>query len=337
MNGRFDFLFILLPAFVVLSLFIIFPELGSESYKTTTFSWVILVLGIDVAHVWSTLFRTYLHQENFKRDQNLLMVIPLLVWIMGVIVYSFGGQYFWTLIAYLAVFHFSRQQFGFMRLYSRAEKQDSKEAWLDDILVHLLTLYPVVYWHTHLPRNFSWMMEDDFIMGMSPTWEKIFFFFYVSAIGLYVVKEIRNFSKGIPFNIPKNLLLLSTGLTWYVGIVLFNGDMAFTLTNVVAHGIPYMALIWAHEHKDLKRFSNWYGPVAFVGILLLLAYGEEALWAGLVWREHLEVFGFLSHLPQVSDHATLTLLVPLLTVPQATHYVLDGFIWKKRRLATSGT
>jgi hypothetical protein len=245
-------------------------------------------------------------------------------------IYSFGRHIFWTLLAYLAVFHFTRQQYGFMRIYSRGEASSPNSKQIDTILIHLLPLYPVIYWHTKLPRNFSWMMEGDFISGLHPFWEKASFVFYLLTIGLYIGKEAYSFSKGRPFNFPKNLLFLSTGLTWYVGIVLLNGDMAFTLTNVVAHGIPYMALVWSEEKKEEKRFTTWVGVLLFVGLLLGFAYLEEALWAGFVWREHLEIFGIFSHLPEVIDTATLALIVPLLAVPQVTHYILDGFIWKKR-------
>jgi hypothetical protein len=39
-------------------------------------------------------------------------------------------------------------------------------------------------------------------------------------------------------------------------------------------------------------------------------------------------FSIFSSLPKVIDMSMLTLLVPLRALPQSTHYVLDGFIWK---------
>ena len=68
----------------------------------------------------------------------------------------------------------------------------------------------------------------------------------------------------------------------------------------------------------------------FVLSLLGLAYLEEGFWDGFVWREHTSVFWAFSWLPRVSEPATLTWLIPLLSLPQVTHYVLDGFIWKLR-------
>ena len=61
------------------------------------------------------------------------------------------------------------------------------------------------------------------------------------------------------------------------------------------------------------------------------AYGddlEEGLWDGMVWREHLTLFAPFSGLPQIEDKTWLALLVPFLSLPQSTHYALDGFIWR---------
>ena len=49
---------------------------------------------------------------------------------------------------------------------------------------------------------------------------------------------------------------------------------------------------------------------------------EELLWDILVWQEH---FGFYIN----TNDTALLLLVPLLSVPQITHYILDGIIWKR--------
>ena len=35
-------------------------------------------------------------------------------------------------------------------------------------------------------------------------------------------------------------------IAWGVGIVGSDSDLAFTALNVLAHGIPYLALVWLH-------------------------------------------------------------------------------------------
>ena len=67
-----------------------------------------------------------------------------------------------------------------------------------------------------------------------------------------------------------------------------------------------------------------------VGAVVTLAYLEEAIWDALVWRDHAELFAWSWKLPAIEAEEVLMIIVPLLAVPQATHYVLDGFIWRMR-------
>ncbi|OLE97463.1 MAG: hypothetical protein AUG75_08005 [Cyanobacteria bacterium 13_1_20CM_4_61_6] len=63
----------------------------------------------------------------------------------------------------------------------------------------------------------------------------------------------------------------------------------------------------------------------FLATLWLLAYAEELLWDRGVWHERAWLFG------AAWDWSSLKVfLVPLLALPQATHYVLDGFVWRRR-------
>jgi hypothetical protein len=33
---------------------------------------------------------------------------------------------------------------------------------LDTLTIYLMTLYPLAYWHAHLPRKFWWFLAEDF-------------------------------------------------------------------------------------------------------------------------------------------------------------------------------
>ena len=78
-------------------------------------------------------------------------------------------------------------------------------------------------------------------------------------------------------------------------------------------------------------FKNVAIPI-FIGLLILFAYVEEGLWDALVWRDHPEFFELFSSLPQQTHATLLSIIVPLLSLPQVTHYVLDAFIWKVRKM-----
>lgn len=323
---------ILSPAFLVVALVELWP--AAFSGETTPWMWLLLVVGIDVAHVYSTIYRTYMDPDARQQHRTLLGLAPMVSWLIGVMLYSSNSLTFWRALAYLAVFHFVRQQYGFLRLYARLEKQAVWERCVDGLAIYLATLYPLTYWHTH-PRAFHWFLKGDFVRIAAPWLSDATGAVYLAVLVVYAGKELRRWRQ---VNVPKQLMLIGTALSWYSGIVRHNGDLTFTLTNVVAHGIPYMALIWIYQRKRVARSPNaylqkWFRArmiPAYVGTLLLLAYLEEALWDALVWRDHAQFFGWLDMLGQVQDHGLMAMVVPLLAVPQATHYVLDGFLWRRQ-------
>jgi hypothetical protein len=123
----------------------------------------------------------------------------------------------------------------------------------------------------------------------------------------------------------KDLLVGTTALCWYVGIVATDSDYSFTVMNVFIHGIPYMALIYAYGRSEER--PRWKpgiaGVVPMLAILWALAYAEELGWDRSYWGERSWLFGSW----QLGGLARY--LVPLLAVPQVTHYILDGFIWRR--------
>lgn len=339
-----DAVFIIGPAFAATLAVLLFPAFFQDNAAMPPQAWLLLIVGVDVAHVYSTLWRTYLDPAEFARYRNLLIYMPLAVWLGGVMLYLIGPMVFWRVLAYMAVFHFVRQQYGFMAVYARGDGRAKWERLWDEITVYALTLYPILYWHTHLPRNFSWFVENDFWAMPWPQIAQVGFVLYCVLVAGYAVKEIWMAVKRKRINLPKNLILLGTGLSWYCGIVLHNGDLAFTATNVIAHGLPYMAMVWIYGRKKQAQASTIPAPniwmkvgframflPVFLGLLLSLAYLEEWLWDGLVWRDHATLFPMADLLPFVTDTATLAIIVPLLSLPQVTHYIVDGFIWKSRR------
>lgn len=341
-NAPFDLTLILLPAFFSVAIAAFFSSSMDGTSGVPLWAWVVLVLGIDVSHVYSTLFRTYFNSNEFRENKTLLTLIPLSVWLFGVALYSMNGIWFWRFLAYVAVFHFIRQQYGFLRLYTRSEAVSPWAQRIDTMMIYLATLYPLLFWHSSSPRNFHWFVDGDFLTGLPAEVTTALGAVYLLIICVYLVIEGRKVVQGQPFNLPKNLVVLGTALSWYFGIVYFNGDMIFTLTNVVSHGIPYMALVWLYGERQKAQpqapliagrfsyalFFSWFSWPLYLGLLLGFGFLEEGLWAGFVWREHFEIFPIFSSLPKVISRDTLAWLVPLLTLPQATHYVLDGFIWK---------
>lgn len=337
-----DGMFILAPPFIALSVVACFPQQLQTTSVIPVYWWLILVVFIDVAHVYSTLYRTYFKAGAYSQ-RSLLIIIPVVCYVTGVLLHSYDSMLFWRILAYLAIFHFIRQQYGFMRLYSRKETSGYWSRLIDKLAIYSATVYPLFYWHFDGSRNFSWFVENDVITYHSSFMLNAGMVVYAMVIAAYICKELVSWLTTEYFNAPRNLLIAGTFISWYFGIVYFNGDLAFTTLNVISHGIPYMALIWIMEKRSFQKeqhkampvvthtFNKRNGIILFVLLLVLLAYVEEGLWDGMIWQEHVRIFALFSQLPKINNEQVLSFLVPLLALPQSTHYVLDGFIWKTKR------
>ncbi|NOS55356.1 MAG: hypothetical protein HOP37_03760 [Cyclobacteriaceae bacterium] len=330
-NARIETWFILLPPLAPLVLLFFFQSYFATANNVSTIWLLVLVLGIDVSHVYSTTFRFYWEPSLLKKYRTHLVIIPIAALAIGTVLHFIDALFFWRILAYMAVFHFVRQQYGFMRLYARQETQNRLNKTIDMASIYAATLYPLLYWHIHRTSDLSWFIAGDFFdlsfiapisVGLAVV--------YLLILTIYVAKEAAISIKSHQFNVPKNLVMLGTYASWYVGIITAKGDLTFTLMNVVAHGIPYMALVWLYGHREKKVFSltiPWRQIGVFIGCLLLLAYLEETLWDILIWKDHPNIFPFFQGLPRPSAWV-VSILVPLLSLPQITHYVIDGFIWK---------
>src|SRR5579863_5740906 len=106
----FDAGFILAPAYVITVCVLCLPDFF-RSHDVSPLVWAVLIIGVDVAHVYSTLYRTYFDPVEFRRCRSLYLLAPLLGFLAFVALYSLGAMVFWRVLAYLAVFHFIRQQY----------------------------------------------------------------------------------------------------------------------------------------------------------------------------------------------------------------------------------
>ena len=319
-------------ALVALAALWIGARVGVLNSRAPEWTWVPAVLLIDVAHVWGTGFRVYFDTDELKRRPWLYTLVPVLGFLVGVALYSEGELVFWRVLAYLAVFHFVRQQYGWVMLYrARVGERDRFGRWLDTAAIYLATLYPLIYWHAHLPRRFSWFLENDFVlMPALGLVERVVQPLYWAVLVSYLFRSAYRWLRRKEINPGKDIVVITTALCWYTGIITFNSDYAFTVTNVIIHGVPYLALVywWARLRRPQAARSYRFtvsSPLTFLATLWLIAYVEELLWDRGVWHDREWLFGAAWDIGSLK-----ILLVPLLALPQLTHYVLDGFIWRRK-------
>lgn len=310
--------------------------LGLLDRDPPEWTWIAAVLLVDVAHVYATVFRVYTDPHELARAPVRYTLVPLAGLAVGVGLYAAcGAQGFWRVLAYLAVFHFVRQQYGWTALYrARLGEHDPWDRRLDAAAIYVATLYPLLYWHAHLPRRFWWFIDGDFvalptvagpllIVGGAAFW---------IILAAYAGRAAWRWQRGVP-NPGKDVVVATTAICWYVGIVALDSDYAFTVTNVLIHGIPYLALVYAYGcDRAAQPVRPWLydvfrqGPAAFLAVLWGAAFIEELVWDRAVWHSRPELFGA----PWEVSESALVLIVPLLALPQLVHYLLDGFVWRQR-------
>ena len=321
-------------ALVSVALVLAAPWLGAVG-DTPLWAWVLLVVCVDVAHVWSTVFRTYLDGEELRRRTALYIAAPLAAYLIGVLAHLASPGLFWRLFAYVAVLHFIRQQYGWVALYDRRARVSDFERRLDAAAIYASTVGPVIWWHANLPRAFWWFVENDFLSGL-PSWAGTgALVLHALVLGAWVLFQGARVVRGEGLQVGKVLLVLATWVTWFGGIVLAHDDFTFTVMNVVLHGVPYFALLFRYARgRYAEGGYGAFSPLLRLGLpgflLFLAALGlaEELLWDRLVWHDRPMLFG-ASGFTLPAD--LLALVVPLLALPQATHYLLDAFIWKPSR------
>lgn len=326
------------PALVALALAALAPRLHLGG-AVPPWAWILFVLAVDVAHVHTTLFRTYFDREELRRRRALYALLPIAVYAAGVLLHARSSVLFWRVLAYVAVFHFVRQQIGWVSIYrARAGERDPAGRLFDHAVTYAATLYPIAYWHAHLPRPFHWFDDDDFVpipalAAALPVLRAL----HAGLLSAYVAREAWLFRARRFTSWGKHLVVLSTAALWYIGIVAASDDFTFTVTNVLGHGVPYAVLLWMYVKARARERRGTLvakiagaGALAFLAIVLALAFAEEALWDRLVWHQRPWLFGGAESKTPLYSDLVRTLVVPLLSVPQATHYVLDAVLWRRK-------
>ncbi|MFZ5889761.1 MAG: hypothetical protein ACOY0T_01720 [Myxococcota bacterium] len=298
------------------------------------FAWLALVLAVDVAHVHATWFRTYLDRSELMRRPLRYVLVPLLVYTAGVYLYQHGALTFWRALAYLAVFHFVRQQVGWVALYrARSGTANSLDRLIDEAAVYASTLYPLFVWHVNASeKGFSWFVAGDFVALPLSGWLSAARLVWIAALAVFLAREAAKLVFERRVELGKVLVVASTAFAWYAGIVANDSDFMFTATNVIPHGVPYAWLLFSYTRERSRQAPGWLsgqvaavGFTAFAAVLVALAFSEQLAWDRLVEHDREWLFGSGA----VLSHAALVWVVPLLALPQGTHYLLDALLWRR--------
>lgn len=331
-SSRVDLTMILLPFLITLVV------LGSpKPDKVSLLAFLFLVVAFDVAHVWATVYISYLDREIFSR-RKLLFILPIpLTILVSYRLHLHSPVLFWSLMAYVAIHHFASQQYGFVALYKfRAGERSAFDRYLDKWTLWVGALGPILWWHT-TQQKFDWFGHGEiFLVPLAPGLRVEVFVLMGTFAAVYVLRQLMHAWQGT-FNLPKNLWMLGSWVSWSLGIGMADHPLVSLACINLYHGIPFLVLVWYRcnrhwaareaegETPPGSRLVAWLSRTkhlwAFYGILLLLSLVEEGLWERLIWGN------YLTRVEGLGNHA-ISLGVAVLSTPQIVHYYLDAWLWK---------
>lgn len=330
------FLFVFLAAFDL-------PPFRKVDARLLT-NMIFLVLFIDWAHIFAQYHRIF---SNPLESPRLKWIYPLsyilLIPVMTAVVYFSSIVWIDTALVYFVIFHFIKQHFGFIKIYSKTDgPKTSFEARVENALVYLSMFTPVVYWHV---KGFDYDYKWITIFIKSPLFYYILWpmlTLYTICLGIYIRDEWKRTKKNGMFNIPKNISLLSAMLGWGAVSLLSESTLLIIFTVTLTHDLSYTFYVWfiaRRDHRHLKGEVKWFswwsipGFFFYVGILVVLSdilmvvhleLTQDKNWDYWIWGQ---TFNAL----KVEPGWLLSFGWALFFATQAHHYFIDRYLWKKEK------
>lgn len=300
-----------------------FSYFGIDPMQLTITQGVLLIILVDGAHVFSTIFVTYFDKERRDLFRTYLIGIPLMVFTFTLCsLYFLGSMKFYIFLAYAAIFHFMRQQYGWFAI--ACKKGQRGPVWIssiDQLSIYSIPIFAVI-WKSSYSDPQRWFKTGD--LFLIPTWltDKLHLvFWFITA--LFILSNLYQIIKLSKINLTKYMIWINTFVSWYIGFVYFNEGFVFLFLLVLHHGLPYLGLIYKTE-RVTKPIRNQKFKYIFALTAMYLVC------VGLSWTEISTPKPFIEIEPATIEHFLSIAFLALIFTPQVSHYLIDMVIWKKK-------
>jgi hypothetical protein len=246
---------------------------------------------------------------------------------------------FWTILAWVAITHFAKQQTGFIALYrARRGERARVDRILDRLTLYVGAFGPVALWHADPTEVFDWFDAGETFVVRLPESVTPGIIAVMGCVAIvWLARQIVRQHAGWSINLAVCVWMAVAWFTWWMGTrVASNFFVAAAFLNLT-HGIPYVALVglrcranpsvWTRDTGLIGQLSRRGGWFVFYGFVLALALVEETLWDVAVWHEFTPTSGGR----WLADPAAwmTAVFVAALSLPQVVHYGLDAVLWRR--------
>lgn len=280
-------------------------------------------LLVDGSHVFSMLLVSYADKDMHRQLKPLMWGVPIALIVSAfTLVYFKQGQYFYYFLAYLAMVHFIRQEFGWMKIASRFDSSAPK--WLYNIDMgtsYAMTILPMI-WFTRESQKAFWYQAGD-MFATPQAIAEVAIKFYFPVVAIFLAANAWHAYKTKTFNLSKMLVFINTFFGWYMSKVHVQNPYLSLWLMIFHHGLPYYFIVFKTERVTqnlswMKAIGKFKYPVMYAGsvaIFYLFMTGHSN--NTFVWALKKDPF-------------FKALIYGISVMPQMTHFILDGFIWKKK-------
>ncbi len=304
-----EFSFLYLPGLLAVLVAVFFPSLGAESLLYGLFA----VGFVDSGHVYTTMWRTWLHPEEVVSDKSYVL-FPLVFFILFSSWFYFQIPYLWAFVVYATLYHHTRQIYGFSKWYQKLNQRQDPES---DRYLYFFAYFPMVIYHFRPEAIGAYYTERDLFLYPQTGLRDFFLSFYLMVGMTWVYREWRLWKSGIR-ELNRLISIAFPGMIY--GYCFLVGT---TVTQVLfpllfLHGVAYLGVMGQSLSKTQKRFQKE-GIAFFVVLITALLFGLLDSW---VEENFLETF--IGQAPVLNS-----LVVGLALTPLFSHYAFDALIWKK--------
>ncbi len=317
-NRKQELIYFYTPVFLTCLLFLI-PNESSQWLFQLPLIYIGLQM-IDSGHIWPSFLIAY----SSERAKIILRLLPVIV----LVIYLLIGFYFdkfgiYRLHAYLAAFHFIRQQYGILKLSSNLNP--SRSSWINKTEFYSIYAITISSLIGRMSNEGVWMRDADLIQIPELYFHPAMTIFFFTVL-LYSSLVLYSYFKYQEFFLSRFLIYTSAIFAW--------GVIGFTKLPIIAlfplfHDLPYLGLIYRYPNPWLKRVKTYLSKIRFSTVnSSFLVLVVITIFIGSIVE--FSLYRYLDlHVDEDLSNSLKVLLCSIAFLPTTTHYLIDGFIWRK--------
>ena len=286
-------------------------------------------------HVISTFTRLAFDRESLAEHRQLVFVLPWLVLAATLTVgLTLGPWAIATVFLYWQWFHYTRQSYGVLRIYSRkANDLDSFDAKLRNWVLYLVPLWGIAWRSYQAPEYYL----SAKVMYVPVPLGAVHVLGAASLVvtALWAARTIHAALRG-RLHFALELYLITHLVIFATGYVLIpNIDHGWLVLNVW-HNVQYILIVWMFNNN---RFKNGVDPTRPIFSSLCQSHAFNiACYFGVCLTVTGLVYSLLHWVLQLTPLAAapLAALIVYQTI-NFHHYIVDSKIWKVRKKSIQKT